>query len=502
MGGEAADTTRYRRTWIATWAIPAAVQIALSLWIATRTTFGSPTAMFWIVVVAASLCVVTSIAVIARSFVSDQADLGALGLLFFAASALPLVHGLTAPGVLVGENTTTSASVLLAIPVGLLAVAPLVVPNQSAWIRLRWRRWVAGSFVAITALCGALLFDLDLLPAPEPRTPLTLSLAVISFAGCIALSHRHLRLARIAQTGAPLAVAAGYGLLGSSAFVWFSATPFTAAFWTAHVLDIAGVLAATVGALAVYARTRQVQSVLTPVLIAEPTRALEVGLDPLVHRYVAELESKDPITRDHVVRTAELAMRVGDELWLGPTELRSVGLTAILHDVGKLHVPDEILAKPGRLTDEEFAIIRTHAEHGAALVASSPTLRDIELGVRAHHERIDGGGYPDGLAGDAIPLAARIVAACDAFDAMANTRQYRDGMGHERAISILQEHSGSQWDPAAVRALTRVVRRDPPAAEPSALANVGRDDERDPAPRIGCDCVPEPLLAASATSPD
>lgn len=498
MSGASVDTNRYAGTWIATWAIPATVQIALSLVVATGATFGSATAMFWLVVIAASLCVITAVLVIARAFVTEQADLGAVGLLFFSASGLPLVHGLTAPGVLVGDNTSTSVSVLLAIPVGLLAVTPLVVPNQSAWIRGHWRRWVAGAFVAITALCGALLFDLNLLPAPEPRSALTVSIAVISFGGCVALSYRHLRLARIAQSRSPLVVAAGYGLLGSSAFVWLAAMPFTTAFWVAHILDISGVFAATIGALVIYARTRSVQAVVEPVLIAEPTRALEIGLDPLVHRYVAELEAKDPITRDHVIRTAELAMRVGDELWLGPDELRLVGLTAVLHDVGKLAIPDEILNKPGRLTDEEFAVIRTHTDHGAALVAASPSLRDIAEAVRAHHERLDGTGYPDGMSGDAIPLAARIVAVCDAFDAMANTRQYRDGMGSERAISILQEHAGSQWDPAAVRALVRVVRRDPPTSEPGPLDDVGRTVDPPSAERIGCDCVPEPLLVSAS----
>ena len=505
MPGTIRLTPTFTGRWIATWAAPAAVQLALSLWIATSITFGSATLLFWIVVIAAALCIVTSVAVIARSFASDEADLGALGLFFYSVSALPLVHGITTPGVLFETNTSTMTSVLLAIPVGLIAIAPFAVPRrrQAMWFRRHWRSWVAGWIVVITAVAGALLVDIDLLPAPSPRQPFTITIASLSFLGCVLLSRRHLRMARIAGRPGPLVVAAGYGFVGSSGFVWLSATALSTAFWSAHVLDVVGVFGATIGALVVYRHTRAVRDVLAPVLVAEPLAALELGLDPLVHRFVADLETKDRITRDHVVRTAELAVQVGEELQLGPCALRRLGMTAILHDVGKLNLPDEILIKPGRLTDAEFEIIRTHTVHGAQLVSVSPTLAEIAGGVRGHHERIDGGGYPDGLAGDAIPHDARVVAACDAFDAMANTRQYREGMGHEKAIAILNEHAGSQWDFSVVAALVTVVRRNPPTEQAGVLNRVGREAiEPGEAHLIGCGCLPEPILALALVSDD
>ncbi len=341
------------------------------------------------------------------------------------------------------------------------------------------------------------MIDVDLLPAPTPREPFTIAVAAVSFLGCVLLSRRHLRMARIAGRPGPLVVSLGCGLVGSSAFVWLSTAPFSTGFWSAHAFDIVGVFSATVGAVVVYRRTGRVHDVLAPVLVTDPLSALEIGLDPIVHRFVANLETKDRITRDHVIRTAELAVLVGEELRLEPTALRRLGLTALLHDVGKLDVPDEILNKPGRLTDAEFEIIRRHTLHGERLVRTSPALDDIAEGVRGHHERIDGGGYPDGLAGNAIPRDARIVAVCDAFDAMANTRQYRHGMGRDKAIAVLTEHAGSQWDPEAVAALVTVVGRDPNAGRTgSALHNVGVSlGEGAAGPRVGCDCLPEALLA-------
>jgi HD-GYP domain-containing protein (c-di-GMP phosphodiesterase class II) len=177
-------------------------------------------------------------------------------------------------------------------------------------------------------------------------------------------------------------------------------------------------------------------------------------------------------------------------------QLSQVTLGAILHDVGKLNVPDAVLNKPGRLNDAEYDIIKRHPIDGEALVDGSPALAGLGPIIRGHHERVDGNGYPDALAGDAIPIGARIVAVCDAYDAMSNTRQYRNGMGSERALAVLAEHSGSQWEPAVVDALTRVVRRRGLERSGDVLANVGRSATAATAPSwCGCgDALPAELV--------
>jgi HD-GYP domain-containing protein (c-di-GMP phosphodiesterase class II) len=198
--------------------------------------------------------------------------------------------------------------------------------------------------------------------------------------------------------------------------------------------------------------------VLVPVFERDPLAAMEVGLAPVVRRFVAALGAKDAITRDHVVRVGELAMRAGERSRLGPRRLRHLGLAAILHDIGKLTVNDQILTKPGRLTNDEFERMKRHTVDGERLLQSTPGLEQAARFVRSHHERVDGRGYPDGLAGDAIPLEARIIAASDGYDAMATTRHYREGLGHDTAASILEEHAGSQWDVQAVEHVLAVVR--------------------------------------------
>jgi HD-GYP domain-containing protein (c-di-GMP phosphodiesterase class II) len=497
--------SRYVVPWVLTWSLPAAAQLLFASAFSSVGIVGSPTLLFWIVVLAAAGCALTSGAVIGRGVRRKESELVYMGLFFMSVSILPLVHGITTPGVLYGDNTATMSSVQWSIPVALLVAAPLLFPRG---MRLRHserlcRPWTVGSMIGLLVLAAALLIWTNLLPLLDPRSLPALVLGTICAAGCIALSYRHLYLAQVAGSRLPLVISMGFGFVGGSALVWFGAEPFSAGFWVAHLLDICGVFAGTIGALVTLRSTAKIRATIEPVLATEPMAALELGMDPIVHKFVSDLEARDTITRDHVVRTAELAVNVGTELGLHGRELRKLGLTALLHDVGKLDIPTSIINKPGRLDEDEYNVMKRHAAFGQAMVETSPALAEIGIFIRGHHERIDGNGYPDGRSGRAIPLISRIVAVCDAFDAMANTRQYRDGMGVEKALAILREHAGTQWDADVVVAAERVIERDPLPSVP-AFDQVGRDsakfaDHDGPqhvAP-VGCDCLPVHAMAGA-----
>lgn len=483
----------FRGLWAASWLIPTALQIAFSVWPDPERTLGSAALSFWTIVVATSLCVVASAWTIRHSFVTGEADLGILGMFLMSVSVLPLVHGITTPELIYGDNTATTVSMFLAIPVGLASIAPFAFPHLFAmtWLRRHWRDWVLGWVGAIVVFAVVLLVAPDLLPAPQRRSPFAVAVAVSSFAGCVLYSRRHLRMARISGRPSTLVVASGIGLVGASSFVWLVETPLALGSWVAHALHIIGVSAATIGALVVYRRTTSVHHVVAPIVAVEPLRALELGLDPVVQRFVHDLEAKDPLTRDHVIRTAALAIRVGEELRLHPVDLRRLGIAAMLHDLGKLEVPDTILNKPGQLTEQEFDVMKQHPVIGARLVAA--TLPEVQPGIRGHHERFDGHGYPDGLVGDDIPFDARLVAVCDAFDAMANSRHYRHGLGRDEAIRTLSEDAGAQWDEQLVTTLVAVVGSDLVTLDALAFDSIGRRRDIDPGAGVGCDCLPDPL---------
>ena len=171
----------------------------------------------------------------------------------------------------------------------------------------------------------------------------------------------------------------------------------------------------------------------------------------LMTEIAAAIEAKDPYLYGHSRRVARYVMRVARRMHLDRGDVARHRTAALLHDVGKLHTPPEVLLLPRRLDAEEIAVMRRHVEDGAEMVAALGD-RDLASVVRHHHERFDGAGYPSGLQGDAIPLGARIIAVPDTFDAMITTRPYRPGLPHKDALAVLREEAGKQFDPDVVRA--------------------------------------------------
>lgn len=158
------------------------------------------------------------------------------------------------------------------------------------------------------------------------------------------------------------------------------------------------------------------------------------------------VEARDPYTGGHLWRVSQFSRLLAAEHGLPATDVARIALGGFLHDLGKVGVPDAILNKPDRLTDEEYAVIKTHPEVGHRLLAQHPLADLARAAVIAHHETPDGKGYPHGLAGQSIPIDARIVGICDAFDAMTSTRPYRRGMPMAKALAIITENLGSQFD--------------------------------------------------------
>lgn len=171
------------------------------------------------------------------------------------------------------------------------------------------------------------------------------------------------------------------------------------------------------------------------------------------------LEADDAYTGgEHTQGVVELSLAVGRGIGLSAQQLRTLEFGALLHDIGKLRVPNEIINKPGKLTDEEWAIIKLHPGYGQEMLDRvGGELSHAGRVVRAHHERWDGAGYPDGLAAEEIPIEARIITVCDSFSAMTTDRSYRKGMRVEEALAELRRCAGTQFDPLLVDELERVV---------------------------------------------
>jgi response regulator RpfG family c-di-GMP phosphodiesterase len=173
------------------------------------------------------------------------------------------------------------------------------------------------------------------------------------------------------------------------------------------------------------------------------------------------VDAKDRYTARHSHMVTRLALVLADAIGLSSEERYVLELSAWMHDVGKIGVPDSILTKAGSLTEEEFAVMRVHPAKGGEIVGQIGELSHVADVIRHHHERVDGGGYPDGLRGEAIPLASRIILIADAFEAMTADRSYRRGLERGAAINELHVHSGTQFDADLVRAFVRSLASHP-----------------------------------------
>ena len=181
-----------------------------------------------------------------------------------------------------------------------------------------------------------------------------------------------------------------------------------------------------------------------------PTQLIHHTTIPSVLALKAALDARDGDTGDHSEATAVLAVAVAQRLGLDEAEVEHV---ALVHDVGKIAIPDAILRKRGPLDTDEWREMKLHPEHGERIVEAVPDLGHLGRSIRAEHERWDGGGYPDGLSGEEVPLSSRIVLACDAFLAMVERRPYRRSLTPSAARRELQRHAGTQFDPRVVEAL-------------------------------------------------
>ena len=219
---------------------------------------------------------------------------------------------------------------------------------------------------------------------------------------------------------------------------------------------------------------------LVPLLVArnafKSAIEMEGAFEATVRSLIQTIEAKDPYTRGHAQRVAKLSEMTARAYGLSAQECRVIRYIALMHDVGKLGVSTKVLAKPGKLTPEEYEHMKSHPVRGYEIVSEIDFLKQAaETAVRHHHERMDGKGYPDGLVGDEIPTIARIVMVCDAFDSMTSTRVYRKAKSIEEALVEINRCAGTQFDPVCIVAIEKAIEREGWEAEPEP-----REEEEEP----------------------
>jgi HD-GYP domain-containing protein (c-di-GMP phosphodiesterase class II) len=383
-----------------------------------------------------------------------------VGTAFSAMAAMLAVHGLTTPGMLVEDNGVIAFSGAATLPIGgaVLALATVAELRGSRAVRLLL--WIQGALLGLIVALGAagILWPALVPSVPRAGSPAAVLTLVLAGAFYLVIGLRAARTFLLTRRRADLLVVLGTVVLAVALVPALLMTYMDLGWWLGHLFELVGIGMIAVPVALDLHRGAQSRPLTGDLRSTELVSAADAFLGPTVRALLARLAEKDAYTAKHTHQVALRAVRVGEELDLPPSRLRELAIGALLHDIGKLSVPDAILQKPASLSDEEYAVIRRHPEQGHDLVLALGFSGQIARLVRDHHERLDGAGYPHGRREAELDLETRILTACDVLDALLSDRVYRQAWELDRALALLRDESGAAFDPGCVDALERVLR--------------------------------------------
>jgi hypothetical protein len=384
---------------------------------------------------------------------------GAFGVM----AALLALHGLATPGFITPNkmNGVIRLTGGATLPAG-AALLMLSSFGAARRLKLSVRRvlWIeAGLLTAILALGVSAIYWPDFAPpVPAPNTPAafgTLAFGLLLFS---LLAMRALRTFMLTRRTSDLLVLIGIVWLGTSLVAALTMNYAQLGWWLGHGLELDGILIVAVPVALDLARTVQSRPLAGDLHGYDLVGCEEAFLGSHVRALTRLLAERDDYTEQHTRRVALRAVQVGELLGLSPGHLRSLAIGGLVHDIGKLSVPDSILKKPGSLDDDEYAVIKEHPENGAKLLDGLGGFpQAVKRLVHDHHERLDGQGYPRGLRADQIDIDTRILSACDVYDALISPRVYRPAWSHEDAMALLHNETGTAFDARCVNALEQVL---------------------------------------------
>jgi HD-GYP domain-containing protein (c-di-GMP phosphodiesterase class II) len=392
-----------------------------------------------------------------------------VGTAFAVMAALLALHGFATPGVWFGNNGVVAITGGATLPAGALVLVGSVLPlprvlrNVAPFLALE-----IGLLAAVVALGVSALVWPSLLPAvPAPGSRNAIALLVIGLAAFALVTVRAVRTFLLTRRVLDLVVVVGLVWLATALVPALTMDYTQLGWWMGHEVELDGILAVGTAVAVDLARAAQSRPLAGDLTGAELVRSEATFLGSQVRALTVALAEKDTYTERHTRNVALRAVQVGEELGLSASRLRTLAIGGLVHDIGKLAVPDAILKKPGPLDDDEYRTVQEHADRGYRLLGELGGFSDaVRSLVRDHHERLDGGGYPRGLTAGELSLDTRILTVCDVFDALISKRVYRDAWTQDEALAFLRREIGTAFDERCVDALSRVVGRE---SEPAAV---------------------------------
>jgi putative nucleotidyltransferase with HDIG domain len=391
---------------------------------------------------------------------------------FSLMAALLAVHGLATPGVLIGFNGLIAVTGAATLPVGGCVMALSALPqfgSARSIPRVLAVQISIAAAIVVFSIIGAV--DPGVVPSvPAPKSAPAIALFALGLVVYGALAVRAANTFLLTRRAADFAVVLGVVLLACSLYGAVILSFMDLGWWLGHIFELTGIV--VVGASLVFdlRRGRRSRPLVGNLRAAELVASEEAFLGARVRALTVRLAAKDTSTEEHTRRVATLAVQIGERLGLSPSRLRRLATGGLLHDIGKLSVPAEILGKPGPLDDDEFAIVKEHPERGSELLAELGGFEEpVRRLVLDHHERLDRSGYPRGLGGKELDISTRILAVCDVYDALVSARAYRPAWSQEQALELLRDGAGIEFDARCVEALEHVLGTERHATAPEEL---------------------------------
>jgi hypothetical protein len=386
-----------------------------------------------------------------------------VGTAFTVMAALLAIHGLATPGVIIGFSGVIAFTGAATLPAGGAVLALSALPSLRRPQGIRPLLALQAVLLVVVLGLGVvgMAFPKVVPAVPEPASPMAIAALVVGVFFYAVLILRALKTYLLTRRTSDLAVVIGLGWLTAALPPALVLDYLDLGWWLGHGFELVGIAVVGATVAADLHRAAQSRPLLGDLKAEDLVAQEEQFLGARVHALLQRLAEKDESTEEHTRRVALRAVQVGEELGMPPGRLRALAIGGLLHDVGKLSVPEAILKKPGALDSEEFDLVKKHPSWGDNLLRELGGFADgVRELVRSHHERLDGGGYPDGLRGDQLELDTRILTVCDVYDALVSPRVYRGAWSHEDAMELLRRDTGAAFDPRCVAALETVVARE------------------------------------------
>lgn len=427
-------------------------------------TFKAPTGHFYIVSTVASIAFVLAVVVGIAGIRMRNVKVTFVSLAYISLAEVFTLHGLSTPGFLVHASSLPTAAAQLSLSLAVFWLWLSSMSSDRLIIRLLARHnvmllpiWTLFLFI----VCSLLFSHTEWIHKGLVTNEWFKGAQSVVEIGLIGWTMRRYWQSYLAW-GSPLhfMLVHSCGLLIVSQFIMVTGTMWHVSWWEYHVTLLISVVFMIIGVMRQYWAQDAAGSSLLGLFRANPREWIETCLSPNVRALIVTTERRDAYTAGHNYRVALYALRLGERMGLNAEQLRAIALGGIVHDVGKLKVPDSILNKPGKLTPFERDVIERHPMAGYDVCKRLGFMKEELAIIRNHHEKWDGTGYPDRLKHDHIPLLARVTAVADVYDALTSSRSYRQAMSHEAAIAIIASERGAHFDPMCVDAWMQLVEED------------------------------------------